>query len=154
MGQVESQGARRSSLSDDDVEPEVLQRGIEDLLDRPVEAMDLVDEQHIVSFETGEDRGHVALALERRSSHAADSHPKLLTDDVGEARLAEPWRSNEQHMVERFIPALCCVQRNRELFLDPLLPDELAQPTRPQRLLEVLFLGRHSRPQEWCGGGH
>ena len=64
------------------------------------------------------------------------------------------WWPDEQHMVERFIPALCCVQRNRELFLDPLLPDELAQPTRPQRLLEVLFLGRHSRPQEWCGGGH
>src|SRR5438067_1184490 len=60
--EVERERARRRSLTDHDVEPEILERGIEDLLDRAVQSMDLVDEQNVVSFEAGEDRCHIALA--------------------------------------------------------------------------------------------
>ena len=45
--QVDLHRARRRPRADDEVELEILHRGIEDLLDRRVEAMDLVDEQHV-----------------------------------------------------------------------------------------------------------
>ena len=35
------------ALADDDVEPEVLERRVEDLLDRAVEPVDLVDEEDV-----------------------------------------------------------------------------------------------------------
>ena len=38
----------------------VLHGGIEDFLDRRIEAMDLVDEQHVARLEVGELRGEVA----------------------------------------------------------------------------------------------
>ena len=57
---------RRGALSDDDVEPEVLQRRVEHLFDGAREPVDLVDEQDVARLERGQDRGHVALPLQRR----------------------------------------------------------------------------------------
>ena len=65
--QVERQRPRRRPLADDDVEPEVLERRVEDLLDGAVQPVDLVHEEDVALLERGEDRGHVALALERRA---------------------------------------------------------------------------------------
>ena len=70
--QVERQRARGGPLADDDVEPEVLERRVEDLLDRPVQPVDLVDEEHVVRLERGQDRRDVALALERGAGDLPD----------------------------------------------------------------------------------
>ena len=45
--QVERERPRRGPLADDDVEPEVLERRVEDLLDRAAEPVDLVDEEDV-----------------------------------------------------------------------------------------------------------
>ena len=45
--QVERQRPRSGALADDDVEPEVLERRVEDLLDRAREPVDLVDEEDV-----------------------------------------------------------------------------------------------------------
>src|SRR5207249_2568743 len=86
-GQIERERACGCALPDDYVEPEVLERRIEDLLDRAVQTMDLVHEQDVVPLESREDRRHVTLALQRRSGDAADADTELLAQDVGETRL-------------------------------------------------------------------
>jgi hypothetical protein len=116
--------------------------------------VDLVDEQDVVPLETGEDRSHISFAFERRTCDTTDADAELLTDDVGKARLAEPRRADEQNVVQRLVAALRGVERDRKLLLDPLLPNELAQSARPQRLLEVLLLGRDGRCQELGRGRH
>ena len=75
--QVERQRPRGRPLADDDVEPEVLERRVEDLLDRAVEPVDLVDEEDVARLERGQDRGDVALALERRPGDLADRDAEL-----------------------------------------------------------------------------
>ena len=95
-----------------------------------------------MALEAGEDRRHIALALERRPGDAADPDAELLADDVRERRLPETGRPDEEHMVERFVARFRSVQRDRELLLQPLLPDELVEPPWPEALLELLFLDR------------
>src|SRR5579859_5822455 len=142
--QVERQRARSRALADDDVETEVFQRRIEDLLDRAVQAVDLVDEEHVSRLERGEDRGDVALALEGGAGDRADADSELLVDDVREARLAEPRRAGEQEMVEGVAASLRRGERDRQLLLHALLPDELVEPARTERLLDLdLFLLDH-----------
>ena len=140
LRQVERQRPRRGSLADDDVEPEVLERRVEDLLDRAVDPVDLVDEEDVLQLEAGEDRGHVALPLQRRAGDRADADAELLADDLRERRLAEPGRADEQDVVERLAARLRRRERDRELLLDALLADELVQPARPERALELLLL--------------
>ena len=54
LGQVDAHRARRRSFADDEVELEILHRGIEHFLDRRAQAMDLVDEQHIARLQVGQ----------------------------------------------------------------------------------------------------
>src|SRR6266571_5577434 len=152
LRQIERERACGRALADDDVEAEVLERRIQDLLDRPVQPMDLVHEEHVVPLQPRQDRGHVALALERRPGDAADAHTKLLAHDVRQARLAEPGRTDQQHVVERVVARLRGGERDRELVLDPRLSDEIGQTPRAQRFLEDLLLRNDRRGQEL--GGH
>ncbi len=73
----EPDARRGRALADDDVELEVLHRRIQDLLDRPRQPVDLVDEQHVAVFELGEDRGEVAGAFECRTRRDVQVHSHL-----------------------------------------------------------------------------
>src|SRR5262249_31018260 len=116
--------------------------------DRAVQAVDLVDEKDVVAFEARQDRRHVALALERGTGDAADADAELLAHDVRQARLAEARRTDEQHVGERFLARPRSPGPGRELVLDSLLADELQQPARTQRLLEVFLVRRDCRRKE------
>ncbi len=101
--------------------------------------MDLVDEEHVPRLERREDRGDVLL-LERRPRDRAETDAELFAHDLRERRLAEPGRPGEQHVVERLLPLLGGVERDPQLLLDALLPDELLEPARPERPLDLLVL--------------
>ena len=101
--------------------------------------MDLVDEDHVSRLDRAEDRGDVA-PLERRPSDCANPDAELLPDDVREARLAEARRADEQDMVERLAARLRRGERDPQLLLDALLPDEVVEGARPERLLDGLLV--------------
>ena len=129
-------GARRRPLPDDDVKLVVLQRRVQQLLQRRLQAVDFVDEQHLPLAQVGEDGRQVALDLQRRPRGLLEGHAQLVGDDVGQRRLAQPRRPVEQHVVERLAARLGGLDGDLEVVLDLLLPDELAQPLRTQLQLE------------------
>ena len=90
-------------------------------------------------LERSQDRGHVALALERRTGDAADADSELLAEDVGEARLAEARGADEQYVVERLAARAGGLERDRELLLDPSLADELGQTGWAERDLDQVL---------------
>ncbi len=136
---VEGQRACAGSLTDHDVEAEVLERRIEDLLDGSVDPMDLVDEENVLGVEAREDGRHVALALERWPRHRADPDVELLADDRRERRLPEAGRPDEQDVIERLAAALRCLESDLELLLRAVLPDEVVQSPRAEGLLDFLL---------------
>src|SRR5262249_28645370 len=146
--QVERERARRRPLPDDDVEPEVLERRVQDLLDGAVQAVDLVDEEHVARLERGEDRGDVALALERGARDLADGDAELAADDLREGGLAEAGRAGEQNVVERLPAPARRVERHRELLLDPFLADEVGERLRAERTVVLLLRLVHRRRDE------
>ena len=58
--ELQADGAGRRALADQDVEAAVLHGRVEHLLDGSVQAVDLVDEQHVAVLQVGEQRGQVA----------------------------------------------------------------------------------------------
>ncbi len=63
---------------------------------------------------------------------------ELLGDDPGEAGLAEAGRAGQQDVVERVAAGRGGRDRDRELLLELVLPDELLQPLRAQRRVELV----------------
>ena len=66
---------------DDHVDAEVLHREVQHLLGGPGDAVDLVDEQHVVLDQVGQHRGQVAGALQRRPRRQAQRRAEFGGDD-------------------------------------------------------------------------
>ena len=102
--QIELDRARRRSLADDEIELKILHRRVEHFLDRGIEPVDFVDEQHVALFEIGEERGKIAGLGDHRPRRGAEIDAELARHDLRQRRLAEPRRADEQHVIERLMP--------------------------------------------------
>ena len=131
--QVDPHRARRRSFADHQVERAVLHRRIEHLLDRRIEAVDLVDEQDVAVLEIGEQRGEIARLGDHRAGGGAKADAHLAREDSGERRLAEPGRAVEQHVVERLAAALRRLDEHPQILARRLLADEFVEGLRAQR---------------------
>ena len=144
--QVDTHRARRRALADDEVQLEVLHRGIQHFLDGGLQAVDLVDEQHIARLQVGQDGGQVAGALDHRAGGGAEPHPQFASHDLGQGGLAQARRPVQQHVVHRLRPPPCGMDEDAQVFAAGLLPDELRQHLRPQRRFGGVL--RHTRGGE------
>ncbi|CAM2144510.1 hypothetical protein PT2222_160067 [Paraburkholderia tropica] len=147
--EIELHAARGRPFADHDVDLIVLERRIQDFLDDRREPVNFVDEQHVVRFEIGEQRGEVARAFEHRPRRLPQIDPHFARDDVRERGLAQTGRPEQQHVVERLGAALGGFDEDFELAAHLFLPDVFLELTRAQRALERLFAGRGGR-----GGNH
>ncbi len=100
--QVDAHATRRRPLADDEVELEVLHRGIEHLLDRRLQPVDLVDEQHVARLQVGEDGRKVAGALDHRAGGGAETDAEFTRDDLRQGGLTEAGRAMKKNMIKRF----------------------------------------------------
>ena len=130
--------------ADDEVELEILHRGIEDFLDRRIEAMDFVDEQHVARLEIGELGGEVAGLGDDRPGGRAEIDAEFARDDLRQRRLAEAGRPDEQHMVERLAARLGRFDEHFEVLARRLLAGEIGEHLRAQRrvVFRALFGAR------------
>ncbi len=90
------------TLADDQVQLKILHRRVEHLLDGRLQAMDLVDEQHVARLQVGQDGREVAGALDHRAGGGAEPHAELARHDLRQRGLAKPRRSMKQNVVKRF----------------------------------------------------
>ena len=140
--QVERHRARARALPEHDRQLAVLHRRIQGLLHRAGETVDLVDEEHGAGLERCQERGHVALALQRRARRLHERGVELAGGDLRQRCLAEPGRSGQQDVVERLAAPPRRLHEQGELALELLLADELLEALRPQRAVELLLARR------------
>ena len=93
--------------------------------------MDLVDEQHVVWFEVGEQRRQIAGLLQHRAGSGLDIDPHLVGHDVGQRGLAKPRRAEDQQVIERL--ATLARRRDEDLHLlaDGILTGVIGQQLGP-----------------------
>src|SRR6202035_3853643 len=153
-GELDLPRPRRRTLADDEVQPVVLERRVEDLLDGRPQAVYLVDEEHLAGVQVGEDGRQVAGPLEHRPGGGAQWRRHLAGDDVGEGRLAKPRRTEEEDVVQGLPPLARRADEDPEVVEDLLLADVLVQPPRAQRRLDPQVLGVRDAGKEMLLEGH
>src|SRR5208282_805899 len=122
--------ARGWALADHDVELVVFERGVEDLFQRRLQTMHFINEKHLPVTEIGEDRGQVALDLQRGAGSLLEGGAELVGDDVGQRSFAEAGRSVEQDVVERLTARLGRLDGDVEILFYLVLADEFLQTLR------------------------
>ena len=114
--------------------------------------MNLVDEEHIVSLHGGEDCSDVAGPLNRGPAGRSQVDSQFPGHNPGQRGLAQPGRSVEQQVVQRFVPLPRGVDRDADCLVDGRLADELVQPGRTQCAVVAvdLRLGRVDHSSDGC----
>src|SRR5690242_12101575 len=115
----------RRSLSDDDVQLVILERGVKLLFEHRLQAMDLVQKENLPLAQIREDGCEIALNLQRGPGRLLKSDVQLVRNDRRERGLAQARRPEQQHVVERFATGLRGLKRNSQLLLRFGLADEL-----------------------------
>ena len=103
MGQVQPDGVCRGALPQDDVHGEILHGGIEDLLHRAVDAVDLVEKQDVVFLQVREKRHEIPLLFDGRAGGDAHIDAHLVCDDGGQGRLPQARGPVQKHMIQGLI---------------------------------------------------
>ena len=131
--QVDLHRASGRPFPDDEVELEIFHRRIEDFLDGRIEAMDLVDEEHVALLEIGEQGSEIAGLGDNRARRRAEIDAELFGHDLRQRRLAEAGRTDEEHMVQRFAAVFRRLDEDLEIGARLRLAGELVQRLRAQR---------------------
>ena len=140
--EVDLNRAGRRTFVNHDVDAIVLHSRVEVLLDHGREAVYLVDEQHVVLFERGEDAGQVAGLVEHGAAGHLEPDTEFVGDDVRQRRLAQSWGAVQKRVVERFAAELRCLDKDAQVLDHLCLTAEVGKPQRAQGILEVFFLRR------------
>ena len=143
--EVDAHRARGGAFADDQVELEILHRRVQHLLDGGLQAVDLVDEQHVPGLQVGQDGREVAGALDHRPRRRPEPDAQLARHDLRQRGLAQARRAVQQHMVHRLAAALGRLDEGAEVFAAGLLADELGQRLRPQTGFGGVFLDAERR---------
>jgi hypothetical protein len=129
------------ALADEEVEPEVLHRRVEVLLDDRGQPVDLVDEQRVALAELGQKRRQHALVVDRRAARDVEVDAELVGDHVGQRGLAEARRAGEQEVIERPSVLLGGAHRDLKVVDQLALADVVVERARPQRGMPHLLTG-------------
>ena len=136
--QIDLHRARRRPFADDEVELEILHRWIKDFLDRRVEPVDFVDEQHVARLQIGQQRREVARLGDHRAGGSAEIDTQLARNDLRQRGLAQARRADEQHMVERLVARPRRLDEDLQIGARLLLADELRESLRTQRSIGIV----------------
>src|SRR5207249_5365299 len=93
--QIEPMGPGTRTLADDDVEFEILHRGIKDLFDAGLQTMNLVDKQDVAEFKIRQYRRQIAFQLDQWSRSCPKMRAHFICNHGSQCRLAEAWRDRK-----------------------------------------------------------
>ena len=134
-------GARAGASAHQNIDAEILQRGVEHLFHVGEEAVNLVDEKHLASADIAENAGKVELLLEHRTGGGGELHFELFTDDGGKGGLAEPGRPVEEHVVHGFATQARGLNGDAEVLLELGLAGKVGQAARAEARFKLQIFG-------------
>ena len=128
---------RLRALVDHNIDFVVFHRRIQVLLDDPVHAVDLIDEQNVSFAQCGQDPDQIDGALQHRTGSGVQAHSQLVGDDMRQCRLPQTRRAVEEDVIQRFAALVGGRYRNTELFLDLFLPQHLVHRFGAESVVEI-----------------
>ena len=102
--------------------------------------MDLVDEEHIVRLQVGEQGSEIAGLLQHRARGGLDVDPHLVGDDVGQRGLAKAGRPEDQQMIEGLSALAGGLDEDLHLIADVILSGVIGQLSGPDGPIDDLIL--------------
>ena len=128
------------ALAQHDVDPEILHRRVDELLDHARHAVDLVDEQDRPFLDVGEEGQQVGRLGQGRAAGHLQRRAQFVGQDRGERGLAQAGRAVEEDVRHRLLELAAGVEHDAQSLHHRLLADDFAEPARPQGGIALLAI--------------
>lgn len=126
-GEIQADGASGRALVDNDIDPEVLNGGVEILFDDFGQAVNFIDEEDISLLKSSEETGEIACFFNRGTRSGANGGIHFRAQDVGESGFPESRRSTEEKMIEGLGASAGGVEKDSEAILQLRLAGEVGE---------------------------
>ena len=126
-GEIQADGASGRALVDNDIDPEVLNGGVEILFDDFGQAVNFIDEEDISLLKSGEETGEIACFFNRGTRGGANGGIHFRAQDVGESGFPESRRSTEEKVIEGLGASAGGVEKDSKAILQLRLAGEVGE---------------------------
>ena len=133
------------ALADDDIQGVILHGGIEDLLHVGVEAMDLVDKQHVPRGQVGKQSRQIPCMADGRAAGHPEVPAHLVGHDGRQGGFSQARRAIEQGVIQGLAPALGRLDVDAHMLLHIALADILPQKPGPEAIFHWFIFHDHGR---------
>jgi hypothetical protein len=124
-------------LADDQIELKILHGRVEDFLYHVVQPMNLVNKKNIPRFEVGEDGSEISRPFQHRAGGGPDVDVEFLGNYIGNRSFAQARKAVDQNVIKGFMSCPCCLNKNLEVVLNPILADKLRKAQRSKADFEA-----------------
>ena len=126
-GEIQADGASGRALVDNDIDPEVLNGGVEILFDDFGQAVNFIDEEDISLLKSSEETGEIACFFDRGTRGGANGGIHFRAQDVGESGFPESRRSTEEKVIEGLGASAGGVEKDSKAILQLRLAGEVGE---------------------------
>ena len=126
-GEIQADGASGRALVDNDIDPEVLNGGVEILFDDFGQAVNFIDEEDISLLKSSEETGEIACFFNRGTRSGANGGIHFRAQDVGESGFPESRRSTEEKVIEGLGASAGGVEKDSKAILQLRLAGEVGE---------------------------
>ena len=126
-GEIQADGASGRALVDNDIDPEVLNGGVEILFDDFGQAVNFIDEEDISLLKSSEETGEIACFFNRGTRGGANGGIHFRAQDVGESGFSESRRSTEEKVIEGLGASAGGVEKDSKAILQLRLAGEVGE---------------------------
>ena len=98
--------------------------------------MDLIDEQHVIGLEVGEQSREVTGLVEYGPGSGSDGNAQFVRDDVGQSRLAQSGGSVQQRVIQGLAAIRSRLDKYPEVFERRALSREVIETRGPQHAVQ------------------
>ena len=126
-GEIQADGASGRALVDNDIDPEVLNGGVEILFDDFGQAVNFIDEEDISLLKSSEETGKVTCFFDRGTRGGANGGIHFRAQDVGESGFPESRRSTEEKVIEGLGASAGGVEKDSKAILQLRLAGEVGE---------------------------
>ena len=126
-GEIQADGASGRALVDNDIDPEVLNGGVEILFDDFGQAVNFIDEEDISLLKSSKETGEIACFFNRGTRGGANGGIHFRAQDVGESGFPKSRRSTEEKVIEGLGASAGGVEKDSEAILQLRLAGEVGE---------------------------
>ena len=126
-GEIQADGASGRALVDNDIDPEVLNGGVEILFDDFGQAVNFIDEEDISLLKSSEETGEIACFFNRGTRGGANGGIHFRAQDVGESGFPKSRRSTEEKVIEGLRASAGGVEKDSKAILQLRLAGEVGE---------------------------